>query len=274
MQQNRIDPSEAQENFPVASQLLPAEWRQPILNFYSYVRGLDNIADDPHTKREEIRDELRRVRLGVEENQPEMLPDWARGYHQRIQHDATLKNYGDMLWKAFWQDTEKQRYRNFSEVIDYCKLSAMPVGRMVLHVSGESSPNIAASDALCAALQLINHLQDAREDYLRLERLYIPQSWLENAGVSEKVFEKAETGPKLRSVFNLWLDEVDKLLRQAGNLPKSIHHRGLRWECRIILAYARALSRKLRKKDVMAHRVRLSNMHKAWLAIGAVIGVC
>ncbi len=274
MQQNRISPDLAEENFPVASKLLPEAWRQPILNFYSFVRGMDEIADSPTTQREEKRDELRRIRLALQEDQPEMLPAWAQNYYQQVAGGKFSKEHGDKLWQAFWQDTEKQRYRNFQEVLNYCKLSAVPVGRAMLEISREPQPKLAAADALCTALQLINHLQDMREDYIDLKRSYLPLDWLEKAGLGEKVLEKAETGPKLRSVFNLWLDEVDKLLRQAGHLPRSIRHRGLRWELRVILAYARALSRKLRKEDPMENHVKLTKFHRSVLGMGAIIGVC
>lgn len=274
MQQNRINSKRAEENFPVASKLLPELWRRPILDFYSFVRGMDEIADSSVIQREEKREKLRRIRLAIQEEQPDMLPEWSQNYYQRIENQDFSPEHGDKLWKAFWMDTEKNRYRNFDEVLEYCQLSAVPVGRAVLEISKERKPKLGAADALCTALQLLNHLQDARADYLDLNRVYLPQDWFHKTGISEKVLEKAETGPKLRLVFNLWLNEVDKLLRQAGHLPRSIRHRGLRWELRIILAYARALSRKLRKSDPMARRVKLGNFHRAMLGIGAVIGVC
>jgi len=274
MQESRIDSARAQENFPVASKLLPPQWRRPILDFYAFIRGMDEIADDPALKREEKRDQLRVIRLALQEDQPEMLPKWALPYYERMQAGTWSKTYGDTLWEAFWQDTEKLRYRNFDEVLAYCQKSAVPVGRAVLEITKEPQPKLAAADALCTALQLLDHLQDVRGDYQRLGRIYLPQDWMAAEGLGEKVLEKAETGPKLHKLFAQWLDEVDKLLRQAGNLPRSIRHRGLRWELRIILALARGLSRKLRHSDPMARRVRLSNLHKSLLTLGAVIGVC
>ncbi len=274
MQESRINPESVGENFPVASKLLPEPWRQPILDFYSYARGLDNISDSASLKREEKRDQLRLIRLAFQENQPEMLPKWALSYYQRVQDRTFSPQHGDELWQAFWQDTEKQRYATFGEVLSYCKLSANPVGHAVLEVSQEFDADVTGADALCTALQLINHLQDVRSDYLKRERIYLPQEWIFAAGLSEKVLEKSETGPKLRGVFNQWLDEVDALLKEAGHLPKTIHHRGVRWELRIILAFARGLARKLRKSDPMAHHVKLGGFHRMMLATGAVIGVC
>ena len=158
--------------------------------------------------------------------------------------------------------------------MSYCKLSANPVGHAVLEVSGEFDADLTAADALCTALQLLNHLQDVRSDYVKRQRIYVPQEWMAQVGLSEKVLEKSETGPKLRVVFHQWLDEVDVLLREAGHLPKTIHHRGVRWELRIILAFARGLARKLRKNDPMARHVKLGSFHRILLAVGAIIGVC
>ena len=273
-QEHRIDPEAIGENFPVASKLLPEQWRQPILDFYSYLRGLDDISDSPTLKREAKRDQLRLVRLGLQEDQPEILPKWALPYYQRLQSGNLSPEHGEALWQAFWQDTEKQRYSNFDEVLAYCRLSANPVGRAVLEISGEANPHYAAADALCTALQLINHLQDVRSDYLERGRIYLPQDWLAKAGLSEKVLGKAETGPKLRHIFTQWLEEIDRLLHQAKPLPKSTRHRGLRWELKIILAFARALSRKLRKADPMARSVKLSKSQQTLIAVGAIMGLC
>ena len=158
-------------------------------------------------------------------------------------------------------------------MLAYCRLSAAPVGRAVLEISKEAQPKLAAADALCIALQLLNHLQDVRSDYLERGRIYLPQNWLAVQGLSEKVLEKAETGPKLQKVFVQWLDETDVLLRQAGHLPKSIGHRAMRLELRVILALARGLSRKLRKSDVMASHVKLGKFHRLMLTAGAIIGI-
>lgn len=244
------------------------------MSFYSFLRGMDDISDSPVLQREEKREQLRMIRLGFQENQPEMLPEWALPYYKQVQDKKLSHEHGDKLWQAFWQDTEKSHYRSFSEVVSYCKLSAVPVGRAVLEISGEPKPKLAAADALCIALQLINHLQDVRSDYLERKRVYLPQDWLEQQGLSEKVLHKAETGPKLRHVLNMWLDEIDKYLRQAGHLPNSIRHRGLRWELRIMLALARGLARKLRRADSMAEHVKLGKFHRAILGLGAIIGVC
>jgi squalene synthase HpnC len=273
MQDNRITPEEiGGENFPVASHLLPEKWRQPVLDFYSFLRGMDEIADSPHLKREEKRDQLRVIRIALQEDQPEMLPAWAKPYEARIRRGEFSDIHGEQLWQAFWQDTEKDRYRNFREVLGYCQLSANPVGRAVLEIAGEQLADEASADALCTALQLINHLQDVRSDYLERGRIYLPQDWLQDTGLSEKVLDKAETGPKLRAVFNQWLAEIDPLLEQASQLPRTIRHRGLRWELKIILVWAKALAKQLKHQDPMARRVRLSKSNRFFLSMLAITG--
>lgn len=271
MQPARLSPDAYDENFPVASRLLLPQWRGPILDFYSYIRGLDEISDAPDLKREKKRQQLRLIRIAVQKRNSEMLPKWALGYFGQLQRGRMSPQHGEQLWQAFWQDTEKSRYHNFQEVLDYCKLSAAPVGRAVLEIAGEKNPNLLASDALCIALQLLNHLQDVRGDYIQRRRCYLPQDWLLAAGLSDKVLRKAETGPKLRKVFNQWLDETDKLLKIAGKLPRSIRHRRLRWEVKIILALAQELSRKLRRSDPMRHKVRLTKTERFFAAIGAFL---
>lgn len=274
MQEPRIHPAIETENFPVASALLPQAWRAPIFDFYRFVRELDDIADHPQLAREEKREKLRLIRLALREKRDDLLPEWALPYVQQIEAERFSAQHGDQLWQAFWQDTEKSRYRNFAELMAYCTLSANPVGRALLEIAEEPNPNLAAADALCSALQLLNHLQDVRSDYLQRQRIYLPQAWLAEAGLAEKVLEKAQTGAKLRSVFDSWLDEIDALLRQAGHLPRSLRHRGLRWEVRVMLALARGLSRKLRKADPMAKKVKLGKLHRSLLSIGGIIGLC
>ncbi len=272
MQDNRIKPELTHENFPVASKLLPERCRQPILSFYSLIRGMDNIADDGSMPNVEKRDHLRRIRLAFQENQPEMLPSWAQDYYHLLAQRIFSHEWADKLWQAFWTDTEKSRYRDMDEVLAYCHLSAVPVGRFILEIAGEVKAKRSQADALCIALQLINHLQDVRSDYLERKRIYLPQFALDQQGLSERILEKAETGPKLRIIFNQWLDIIDDYLALASHLPKTIYHRGLRWEVQIIIAYAKALSRQLRKKDPMYQKVKLSASRKIWISILAILG--
>lgn len=262
MQPARFTPRDYHESFPVASRMLPEGARQKILDFYSFARGMDEICDSPSLPREEKRHQLRSLKVMLQESAPEMLPDWALGYHWLLVNHALSPVHGEQLWQACWQDTEKSHYLSFEEVVAYARLSAAPVGRAVLDLMNETGAEQSASDALCIALQLLDHLQDVRADYLLRQRVYLPRHWLEEAGLSDKVLAKKETGPKLRLVFDRWLDETDKLLHYARHLPGSLRDRRLRWEVQAILACARALSHKLRHGDPMAGKVRLSGWEK------------
>lgn len=268
----RYHPADYRENFPVASKWLPDAWRQAILDFYSYVRGLDEISDHPTLPREEKRQKLRVIRLGIQERNPDMVPHWAHPYLQMLFEKRLSAEYGDALWQAFWQDTEKDRYRSFADLLAYCRLSAAPVGRAVLAIANEPKPDLRGADALCIALQLLNHLQDARSDYEQRERIYLPLDWMEAEGLGEGVLGKHQTGPKLRRVFDQMLDETDKLLLTAKRLPKSIQQWRLRYEVRVILALAIALSRKLRDADPMSRRIALSRSEKKMAALRGLLG--
>lgn len=273
-QEHRLSPNDYDENFPIASSLLPARMRQPLRDFYSYARGLDELSDHPAMPREEKREKLRVIRLAFQEKREDLVPDWAMPAYRRVRNGELPATALDQLWQAFWQDTEKQRYRSFDEVIDYCVLSTVPVGRTFLKLAKEEKADLKAADALCCVIQLLNHLQDVREDFLYRGRIYLPQQWLEEEGLSERVLNKAETGPKLHRVFCRWLDEIDARLKTANRLPKSLKNRRLRWEMRAILAIARGLSRKLRKSDVMEKRVKLSKFHRACLGAGGILRLC
>ncbi len=164
------------ENFPVASRLIDRRRRPIILAFYRFVRAADDVADNPELSAREklaLLDHLAEALCGCAydaEAEPLRLALRA--------HAIAPKHALDLL-EAFRLDVVKSRYANLDELMDYCRLSAMPVGRFVLDAHGESRSLWPASDALCAALQVINHLQDCGEDYRRLERVYLPQTILD-----------------------------------------------------------------------------------------------
>src|SRR5262249_32585933 len=169
------------ENFPVASFLIHPRHRSPILAFYRFARAADDVADNA-TAASEVKlvllDEMRRTLTGEAETAREALA------LREIQCERGLTSqHGLDLLDAFSLDVTKLRYRDWDDLIDYCRLSAMPVGRFVLDVHGESRSTWPASDALCAALQVINHLQDCAKDYRALNRVYIPLDRFAAAGI-------------------------------------------------------------------------------------------
>ena len=170
------------ENFPVASHLIKRQHRPAILAFYEFVRVADDIADHPQlTSAEKITrlDRLESSLLGGGGDEPE-------GSRLRtiLNERGLPPRHAQDLLSAFRQDATKLRYANWDELIGYCSRSAMPVGRFVLDVHGEARETWPASDALCAALQVINHLQDCGKDYRSLDRVYVPLDSLSTSGAT------------------------------------------------------------------------------------------
>lgn len=247
------------ENFPVGSFLLPRRLRPHVAVFYAFARAADDIGDNPDLSAD---DKLRRLAALDSVFLGEGLDDPARIKAVRVrrsleQTGVTFQHCRDLL-AAFSQDAVKSRYADWGELIGYCRLSASPVGRYLLDLHGESPDDWPAADALCDALQVLNHLQDCKEDFLTLDRVYLPQDWLsgEGSGVPDLVKDKATPG--LRHVLDRCLDGVDALLLRAAPLPGRLKSRSLAMETAVILELARRLALLLRRGDPIAGRVKLN----------------
>ena len=175
------------ENFPVASLLLPQRLRLPIEVIYRFARSADDIADEGDAPADVrlgrltvYRSELERIAAGAEPRQP-LFAEVAAVVRQ---HDLPLSLFKDLL-DAFAQDVTQKRYRDFAELVDYCRRSANPVGRLLLHLFKRTAErDLAQSDAVCTALQLINFWQDVAIDYAK-GRVYLPQDEMARHGVAE-----------------------------------------------------------------------------------------
>ena len=183
------------ENFPVASWIIHPRHRALILAFYNFVRTADDIADHATLS---AGDKLAYLDLlGAElQGQGDSQPEAVNLRSSLAQRSMPPHHALDVLI-AFRMDVTKLRYENWDEVIHYCRYSAMPVGRFVLDVHGESTSTWAASDALCAGLQINNHLQDCGKDYRDLNRVYIPRDALEAAGASVEALGQARASAPL-----------------------------------------------------------------------------
>ena len=180
------------------------------------------------------------------------------------EHGLTPKHALDLL-NAFRQDVTKSRYANWAELMDYCALSAMPVGRFVLDVHGESPAIWPASDALCAALQVINHLQDCAQDYRRLDRVYLPLDMLATHGASVECWTR-RAAPQLRGAL-AELGPPHERARGArrGACPARSSDVRLAAEIAAIQALARRLARDLESRDPLSERVHLGKAGVAWV---------
>jgi farnesyl-diphosphate farnesyltransferase len=169
---------------------------------------------------------------------------------------VTAQHSHDIL-RAFRLDATKLRYRGWDDLLEYCRYSASPVGRQLLDLHGETRASWEPSDALCSALQILNHLQDCGDDYRALDRVYLPHDALDRAGARIEDLAAARASPALRTVLDRLLDGTDGLIACARALPQAVRSAGLRRECAVIVSLAERLSRRLRAGDPLAMRVKL-----------------
>jgi squalene synthase HpnC len=260
------------ENFPVGSWLLPARLRPHVMAFYGFARAADDIADNPALSPSEkiARLELfEAVLLGRTPDSPALAR--AARLRASLAESGVTPDHAIDLLAAFKQDAVKQRYRDWADLMDYCGQSAAPVGRYLLDLHGEARADWPPSDARCNALQIINHLQDCQADYRSLDRVYLPQDWLDAAGIGVAALDAAAASLGLRIVLDNCLDGVDRLLRQARRLPFAMRDRGLGYESAAILALAERLAARLRRADPIARRVALSKPAMAATAVGGIL---
>lgn len=251
--------SREDENFPVGSALIAARLRPHVHAFYAFARNADDIADSPDLSApDKVRrlDVMQDVLLGARNTgSPSAL-----GLRASLAATGIDPRHATDLLVAFRQDATKLRYGNWAELLDYCRFSAMPVGRHVLCLHGETDDTFPASDALSASLQVLNHLQDLQKDLLALDRCYLPQTLLDRHGTGIDDLSRPTTTTGLRAVIDALLDECDALNRTARALPERVRDRRLRLETAFIVGLAERLAARLRRKDPLARRVKLSKL--------------
>jgi phytoene/squalene synthetase len=174
------------------------------------------------------------------------------------------------LLSAFRMDVTKRRYRDWDDLMHYCSYSAMPVGRFVLDVHAESATTWPANDALCAALQVINHVQDCRADYQRLDRVYIPLDAMARAGTSVEALAADRASPALRRCLGEVVDRTDALVRTAESFSRQINDLRLALEVAVIQNIARTLTGMLRSRDPLSESVHLGALGFAGSAAAGI----
>ena len=272
---DRIDAARAGENFPVASRLVAPALRHSVLAFYRVARGADDVADHPSMPREAKSARLAEIDAflsGAAQPQPgDGLGADCVALRRTCALHAVDMRHARHLLQAFQADAASRGCRGWSDLLAYCRFSAVPVGRFLLELHGEGKEAQDASDRLCTALQVLNHLQDCGADWRRLRRCYLPLDWLAAEGASTADLEAPSASPALRRVIDRVLDATDALLRQASPLPDRIASAGLAREAAGILALARDLARRLRRGDPLATRVAAGPAHKATIFALAAI---
>jgi hydroxysqualene synthase len=258
------------ENFPVASHLVAAKYRAPIMAFYRFARGGDDVADNPTASADErlaTLDAMRRTVLGQSDADPASVALRA------IMDERGLDPVHAVdLLEAFSRDCTVNRYADWDGLIDYCRYSAMPVGRFVLDVHGESRALWPGNDALCAALQVINHLQDCGKDYRAIDRVYLPADLLARDGGRVEDLGRGHATPGLKSAIAEAAERTQALLHQSAGFARGIRDRRLGCEVAVIQRLAVSLAARLRTRDPLSQRVHHGKAETLWLALGAVIG--
>jgi squalene synthase HpnC len=244
------------ENFPVASLLIRAEHRAPILAFYEFVRTADDIADHPSLppgdKLAHL-DALEAGLTGVSEGEAV-----AQRLRAVLNERRLPARHAQDLLRAFRMDVTKLRYQNWDELIEYCRYSAMPVGRFVLDVHGEPESLWPANDALCAALQINNHIQDCHTDYTSLDRVYIPLDALAAAGAAVEDLGAERSPPALLQCLHALAHRTNTLLQQSNGFSARIRDFRLSLEVAVITTLARQILGLIKTRDPLSENVHLT----------------
>lgn len=258
------------ENFPVASWIIRPEHRPLILSFYNFVRTADDIADHPTLAADEklrLLDLLEAELTGTGDTQ-DVAVNLRRAFAER----AMSPRHALDLLTAFRMDVTKLRYENWDELIHYCRYSAMPVGRFLLDVHGESTATWPASDAICAGLQINNHLQDCGKDYRALNRVYLPQDVLADHGATVEMLGGPKAPAPLLACLHKLAERNEALLDEGRDLNSGVKDFRLGLEIALIQAFADRIVRMLKERDPLSERVHLSPFELLGCSVGAVTG--
>ena len=257
------------ENFPVASRLIQARHRAPILAFYEFVRTADDIADHAQLtaqKKVEMLDNLEADLTGSGSGNPVAVK-----LRNVLAERGLSPRHAQDLLKAFRLDATKLRYENWDDLIGYCSYSAMPFGRYLIDVHGESRSTWTASDAICAALQINNHLQDCANDYRDLNRVYVPLDALFAAGTNVEALGAAKASPELRRCIAGLAKRTKALLREGDALPLMVEDRRLSLEISVIVALADRIADMLMTRDPLSENVHVGKAGAAGIALTAML---
>ncbi len=256
------------ENFPVASWIIHRRHRALILAFYNFVRTADDIADHATLDAgEKLRylDLLEAELLGQGDSQAEGVK-----LRQALAERGMAPRHALDVLIAFRMDVTKLRYENWDEVIHYCRYSAMPVGRFMLDVHGESTSTWAASDALCAGLQINNHLQDCGKDYRNLNRVYLPRDALAAAGASVEQLGGNRAPPPLLQCLQKLAGRTEALLDESKSLGAEVKDLRLGLEISVIQSFADRIVGMLKVRDPLSERVHLGPMELLAYSAGGI----
>lgn len=263
----------ADENFPVGSFLIRPALRRHVHVFYTFARAGDDIADNPDLEPD---DKVARLaRLGeIIQGRADGAGESASAIRMRqsLEETGVTPQHCLDLLQAFTQDARKARYRNWEELLGYCFHSAAPVGRHLLDLHGEGTGCRRAADALCNALQVVNHLQDCGRDYRSLERVYLPTDYIVEAGARIDDLARPGLTPAMRQVLDRVIAPLDTLLADCADLVRQVDDTRIALECQVIRNICVRLTGRLKREDPLADRVVLTKPGAAGLALSGIVG--
>jgi squalene synthase HpnC len=257
------------ENFPVASVLLPRRLVPAVEAIYAFARSADDLADEG-----DAAPCARLSALGAYEaaldaigrGEPQADPMFARLAAVVGQYSLSLQPMRDLL-SAFKQDVVTHRYADYPALLDYCRRSANPVGRLMLALYGVGDDrSLVESDAICSALQLINFWQDVAIDYAK-GRIYIPLEDLQRHGVTEEAIARAETGPAWCSLMAFEVERARALMLSGASLPSRLPGR-IGWELRLVVQGGLRILDAIEHADYDVFRRRPQLGWRDWVVMG------
>jgi squalene synthase HpnC len=265
----RSGKSHRDENFPVASHLIHPRHRGAILAFYEFVRIADDIADHPTLTEREKLDHLDQLEAGLL-GKDDQLPEAVTLRTVLRERNLAPRHALDLL-TAFRMDVTKLRYQDWDDLMNYCSYSAMPVGRFVCDVHGEDRSIWPANDALCAALQIINHLQDCGADFRNLNRVYVPLDALAAASASVEDLGRPAASAALRDCLRNLAIRTRALLDQSASFSPRIGDFRLAMEVAVIQSLGRRLTALLLVRDPLSENVHLKAPTVALVGLAGVV---
>jgi squalene synthase HpnC len=258
------------ENFPVGSFLIRPDLRAHVHAFYNFARAADDISDHPLLEAQEKIIRLSRFTAVLLSDKADDVPS-AVAMRESLRATGIGSQHCVDLITAFKRDATQLRYADWNDLMDYCRYSASPVGRHVLALHGIGEEAWPANDALCSALQVINHIQDCADDYRMLDRVYIPQDMLAAHGGNIADLSHTKSTEGLRVTLDAILDRLDAMMPAAADLPRRVPDWRLKSETSVIVVLAQKLIRLLRRRDPLCDKVKLGKMGTGAAAFSGLI---
>lgn len=232
------------ENFPVASRLLPREMRDGVAAIYAFARRADDIADEGDADVSTRLAQLDAYAEKLEQLSSSDDPIFIALANLIPRYNLPKQLFHDLL-SAFRQDVSTTRYENFDAILDYCRRSANPVGRLLLYLNDSASEeNLRLSDQICSALQLINFMQDLQQDYRENNRIYLPQDEMESFDVTETDIVEQQNSAAMCALIDFQLERIKTMMLDGAALGSRLRGRfGL--EIRLIIEAGLVVTEKL-----------------------------